>query len=76
MALIYEVRKQVHIYAAVPQILGVSVSLTAVTDYGNSEIFEEFFVAVVVIVHLAHFLFPFLLVCCIRALFCLTKQQF
>ena len=49
-----------HIYSAVTQILSVGVSLTAVTDYGDSEIVEKFFVAVVVIVHLAHFLFPFL----------------
>ena len=48
-----------HIHTAVPQILSVSVSLTAVTDHGNGKILKEFGIAVGIVVHFAHFIFPF-----------------
>ena len=47
-----------YIHAAFPQILGVGVTLAAVTDHGHGQMVEEFPVAVAVIVHFAHFLFP------------------
>ena len=35
------------------------MALAAVTDHGDRQIFQEFGIAVFVVVHLAHFLFPF-----------------